>query len=190
MAYKKLSFHLKSAVPLLMHRGGLADPMDPVAREMKKISGKRGKTEADLVQLARLEWFGGLYVDEDNRPCIPGDVVEATLVVAARKIKRGKQAEAGIMCNGNFPLVYDGPQKLEELYEDARFRFTKGVKVQRNRVMRTRPRFNEWEATILVEYDPELLNPDEVAQIFKRAGDEVGFCDWRPKFGRFVVVDD
>jgi hypothetical protein len=190
VAYKTLSFHLKSESPLLMHRGGLADPMDPFAQQMKRISGKRDKTEADFMEMARIEWYGGLYADENQHPCLPGEVVEATLINAAKKIKRGKQAQAGIICPGNFPLVYDGPDNLDELWEDARFRFTTGVRVQRNRVMRTRPRFNEWQVKIDVQYDPQLLNPSEVTAIVKRSGEEIGFGDWRPKFGRFIVVDD
>ena len=86
--------------------------MDAFARQMKQISGKRDKTEADFMELARVEWFGGLCVDDQQRPCIPGEVVEATLINAAKKIKRGKQAQAGMMCPGNFPLIYDGPQAL------------------------------------------------------------------------------
>ena len=62
--------------------------------------------------------------------------------------------------------------------------------MQRNRMMRTRPRFNEWQVKIDVQYDPQLLNPSEVAAIVRRAGEEVGFCDWRPKFGRFSIQDD
>lgn len=170
-----------------MHRGGLADPMDPIARDMKRISGKRDKTDADFEELARLEWYGGLYIDEEKHPCIPGEVVEATLINAAKKIKRGKQAQAGLICPGNFPLIYDGPTELSELWEDSRFRLTSGVRVQRNRVMRTRPRFSEWAVKINVQYDPQMLNPNEVSEIVRRAGEEIGFCDWRPKFGRFVV---
>jgi hypothetical protein len=173
-----------------MHRGGLADPTDSFAQQMKRISGKRDKTEADFLELARVEWFGGLCVDDNQHPCIPGEVVEATLINAAKKIKRGKQAQAGMMCPGNFPLIYDGPQNLDKLWEDPRFHLTTGVKVQRNRIMRTRPRFNEWEVKIDVQFDPQMLNPSEIEAIVKRAGEEVGFCDWRPKFGRFSVVDD
>jgi hypothetical protein len=190
VAYKTLSFHLQGVSPLLMHRGGLADPMDYFAQQMKRISGKRDKTEADFMEMARIEWFGGMYADENDHPCLPGEIIEATLINAAKKIKRGKQAQAGILCTGNFPLMYDGPQTLEELWELAPYRLTCGVRVQRNRIMRTRPRFNEWQVKIDVQYDPQLLNPSEVAAIVKRAGEEIGFGDWRPKFGRFKIQDD
>jgi hypothetical protein len=190
VAYKTLSFHLRGESPLLMHRGGLADPMDPFAQQMKRISGKRDKTEADFRELARIEFFGGIYVDEHQQPCLPGEVVEATLINAAKKSKRGIQAKAGIICPGNFPLIYDGPKSIEELWEDSQFRLTTGVIIKRNRIMRTRPRFQEWEVKIHVSYDQQLLNPSEIAGFVKRAGEEIGFCDWRPKFGRFTVVDD
>jgi hypothetical protein len=169
-----------------MHRGGLADPLDTFAQSIKKISGKRNKTDADYAEIARLEWYGGLYVDEQQRPCLPAEVVEGTLINAAKKIKRGMQAKAGLLCPSSFPLIYNGPISIDDLWLDIRFRLRSPVIVQRNRVMRTRPMFPEWSVTIDVHYDPSLLNESEVHEIVNRAGEEVGFGDWRPKFGRFV----
>lgn len=169
-----------------MHRGGLANPLDPIAQQMRKISQKRDKTEADLEELARLEWYGGLCT-EQGKPCIPGEVVEATFIVAAKKKKRGRQAQAGVLCPSNYPLIYEGPTELEALWQDPTFRLTTGVRVQRNRVMRTCPRFWPWGCMIEIHYDPRLLNEREILDILMLAGEEVGFCDWRPKFGRFRV---
>ena len=186
MAYKSLSFKLIGASPLLCHNGQLADPMNEMARRMKKVSGKKDKTDADFEELARLEWYGGLYLD-GGKPCLPGELIEATLVNAAKKQKRGKQAQAGLLCPSNYLLEYDGPSDLEALWELPDFRLTCGVRVQRNRVQRTRPRFLPWAITIEVQYDPLMLNENDVRGIVQRAGSDIGFGDWRPKFGRFTV---
>jgi hypothetical protein len=167
-----------------MHNGQLADPLNYFTKEMKKVSGKRAKTEADFEQMARIEFLGGLYL-ADGEPCIPGELIEAAFTEAARKRKRGQQAKAGILADGMFPLMYDGPRKPEELWQNEAFRLTTGVKVQRNRIMRTRPLFREWVADIHIDYQPSILNKSEVMDVAALMGAEVGLGDWRPKFGRF-----
>src|SRR5512147_548873 len=107
MAYQVRKYKLTGVVPLLMHNGQLANPINPIVKDIKKISGKRDKTEADLEELARLEWYGSLYLDE-GRPCIPGEVLEATFLAGSKKKKKGPQAKAGVFCDQNFPLVYNG----------------------------------------------------------------------------------
>ena len=189
MAYQSLRFCLISAAPLLCPNGQLANPLNEIAHQMKKISGKRQKTEADLEELARLEWYGSLYLDDGQQPCLPGEVLEAAFVHAARRQKRGTQAQAGIICPANYPLEYDGPSTLEELWQQPEFRLTVPVRVKNNRVMRTRPRFPTWAAIIEVQYDDALLNANEVREIMQRAGSEIGLGDWRPRFGRFQVEE-
>jgi hypothetical protein len=189
MAYQTLPFRLISAAPLLCHNGQLADPLNDLARQMKKISGKRNKTDTDLEELARLEWYGSLYLDDGRRPCLPGEVLEAAFVEAAKRQRRGKQAQAGILCPSNYLLEYDGPVNLDELWERPEFRLTVRVRVKQNRVMRPRPRFPTWAATIEVQYDPALLNANEVREIVQRTGSEVGLGDWRPRFGRFEAQE-
>jgi hypothetical protein len=186
MNYEKLSFRLRSVSPLLMHSGQLADPLNPHTKAMKAISGKRKKTEADFAQLAKLEWFGSLYL-HDGAPCLPGEVIEAGLIEAARKMRRGQEAKAGIISDGFFALDYDGPRDPEALWADIRFRFSTGVRVQRNRVIRTRPRFDEWTATVEVDYLPDQLNPAEVTDMMRTLGRIIGIGDWRPRFGRFEL---
>jgi len=188
MSNKSLNFRIVGVSPLLMHNGQLADPLNSFAQAMKKVSGKRSKTDADYVELARLEWYGGLYVC-NGAPCIPGEVLEASFVAAARKSKRGKQAQAGLMCPGNYPLEYVGPKELDQLWENPEFRLTVGVRISNSRVMRTRPRFQEWSSEIQVVFDDSVLNEREVNEIVKIAGEGVGLMDWRPKFGRFEIVE-
>jgi hypothetical protein len=136
--------------------------------------------------MARLEFLGSLYV-QNQEPCIPGEMFEAALVEAAKKIKRGQQAKAGIVCYGNFPLAYDGPHSPNDLWEDQRFRLVVGVRIQRNKVMRTRPIFRDWAAEVSVDFMPDQLNKSEIEEMVRTAGIVIGIGDWRPKFGRFAI---
>ncbi len=187
MSYKSLRFKIAGVSPLLMHNGQLSDPLNEWSKAMKRVSGKRAKTDADLEELSRLEWYGSLYT-EGGLPCLPGYVIEAAITNAARKSKRGKQAQAGVICPGNYPLMYDAMGTLDELWGAANHRLKVPVRVGQARVIRTRPKFDNWSAEIEVMYDPSQLNDQDIREILVICGEAVGLGDWRPKFGRFDVV--
>lgn len=173
-----------------MHNGRLAAQDDPYARKMKEISSNRKKTDADYEEMARLEFLGGLYLNENDEPCIPGYVFEATIIGrggAARKERMGKESAAAFWVQEDTPLLYDGPRKPEELWEDKRFVSKALVNIQKNKVTRTRPIFKNWSADITVEFDPSLLNEEDVRRWIEVAGQQVGLMDWRPRYGRFSV---
>ena len=185
--YKSISLTIEGAVPLLMHNGSMADPLNQFPREIKKISGKRDKTEADHEEIGRLEFLGSLWLS-GGAPCIPGEAIEAAIVAGAKKKKRGNQAKAGIICPDMYPLIYDGPRDPLELWADERFRLRVGAKVGQARIMRTRPRFDNWKCNIKIEFMPSLLNESEVRDIAETVGLIIGIGDWRPRFGRFLLT--
>lgn len=185
--YATYQCRIVGATPLLMHNGLLADPINEITKLMKQVSGKRDKTEADFAELSRLEWFGGLYT-QDGLPCLPGEMLEAMLLEAAKKKKKGVQTKAGLIVPHNAMLEYPGPQDIDEMWASKQFLHKIGVRVQRNKVIRTRPIFKEWAATIEIHYLPSLLNKSDVEGFVEVGGQIVGLGDWRPKFGRFSVV--
>jgi len=190
---KKLHFTIVGEAPLLMHNGRLADRDDPYSRKMSEISSKRSKTDADYEELARMEFLGGLYLDENEQPCIPGYVFEACIIGkggAARKERMGKEAAAAVWVLDDAPLEYDGPRDPQELWQDKRFISQSLVRVQRNTVKRTRPRFKEWQANVTVEFNENLVDETDVRRWIEVAGEQVGLMDWRPRFGRFRVEWD
>jgi hypothetical protein len=172
--------------PLLMHAGRLADPLDEIAGDLAKITGKRNKTRADHEEIARVEWHGSLWLYESH-PCIPAEAVEASFIAAARAKRKAKQARAGLMVMGPSLLVYDGPSELNELWNNPAFRLRHPVRIGNARTMRTRPRFNAWRADVVATFLPTLLDRTEALEIFKIAGAQEGLGDWRPKYGRFSV---
>lgn len=184
--YQTLKFKITGVAPLLLHNGRLADPLDPITQAIKKISGKRNKTDADHLEMSRLEWLGSLYRENGNI-VLPGYVVEAGLINGAKKIKRGESAKAGMFCEKDFPIQYDGPKDVDELWKDENFRLKAGVRVQRARCMRTRPKFDPWSAEIEVTFDDQILNAGEIEEFVRICGNQLGLCDWRPRYGRFVA---
>jgi hypothetical protein len=168
----------------------LANPLNPIVKEQKKISGKRGKTEADLEELARLEFIGGIYYSNNSGVILPAEVLEAAINGGARKFKEGMSAKAGLVVMEHAKLEFDGDDLTpQELYDDKdnRFKFQKMVTVSRARILRTRPIFNDWSANIEVTYEDTVCDTSQVYKWLKKAGEIVGLCDWRPRYGRFSV---
>ncbi len=57
------------------------------------------------------------------------------------------------------------------------------------RVMRTRPRFDNWEVKFQLQLFPSEINPSDIQQALESAAMLIGMGDYRPKFGRFALVD-
>lgn len=188
MSYQELTFKITGVAPLIQHNGQTADPLNPHSKSIAEITGKRKKTDADHREVARREWYAGLYL-YNGEPCIPFQMLESALVAGGKKEKRGPDAKAGLLVAQHAPLEYDGPRKPEELWEDERFRLRVPVKVGTSKVMRTRPMFDGWSATITIKFLPTMLNPKDVRSFLVTVGEQVGLGDWRPRFGRFVVAD-
>ena len=187
-AYRTFRCRITGASPLLMHNGQLADPLNAHAKAMSQVAAKRKKTEADHAQLADLEFRGSLYL-ASGEPCIPAEMIEAALIRAAGQQRNSAKAKAGLVVRDDLRLEYDGPKDPRVLCADPRFRLRCGVRVGTSRVMRTRPRFPDWAADLVVDYLPSLLNEHDVRRFTVVAGEQVGVGDWRPRFGRFLVEE-
>lgn len=186
--YEHVEFTIRGVAPLLCHNGQLADPLNPFAIALKEVTGKRKKTEADHIEMGRLEFLGGLYVDEKGAPCIPGLNIEAMLIDAAKKSKMGPAAKAGIISDGNWPITYEGPKSPEKMWASGNFKDRRGVGVQGSTVIRTRPIFRNWSLTFTVSFLPALLNKKDITDFLATAGQIIGLGDFVPRFGRFEVA--
>ena len=156
------------------------------AKAIKKISDKRKKTEADHLEMGRLEWHGSLYLHE-GAPCIPLYAIKATLLRAATTLRKGPKVKAGVVCEAHAPLLYDGPTDPKELWEDERFRFRSTKALNGRRVVRTRPMFFPWSADVIIVFNDEAINPGEVDELMAIAGHTIGLLEERPEYGRFRV---
>lgn len=186
------AIRLTGVSPLLCHNGQTADPRNSYAKAMKAVSGKRNKTDADLDELARLEWLAGLYRHRD-RLVIPDHVLESAFIAGAKKSKRGPQAKCGLfftehaqLSAAGMPDVIDN-ESLDQMFQSGEFALTVGVKVGMSKVMRTRPIFRDWSCIVTMQYDPDVLNLRDVQEVATDAGRLVGIGDWRPKHGRFFA---
>lgn len=187
---KEITFHIRGIAPLLMHSGQLANPLNPLVKEMKVLTGQRKKTDDTHLELSRLEFRAGLYLNAAGQVVIPSEVLESCIIEGAKKAKLGKAFKSAIAVQDDAVLDYGKQLTPEEMWSKPEaFVDVRGVKVGTSRVMRTRPIFRTWQLMFEVIFDGDQINAENVVQAVSDAGRQVGLCDYRPKFGRFEIVE-
>ncbi len=168
---KNVEVRLKGLSALLMHRY----PLEPI----EAIEKKPPEEQAEIAAYRTPE--GELYV--------PGVAVQRAIIDAAVFSKgkgRSTLQKVAAAC------ILISPERLglgTRTYEvDARpvvMPTTKG------RVVRYRPRLDDWEITFDLEWDENLLTEAQVRKLVDDMGSRVGLLDFRPArkgpFGRCIV---
>jgi hypothetical protein len=168
---------------LLLHNNQLADPLNRISKDIKQISSKRKKTDADYLEMGHLEFLGSFYLNKKGEPVIPARVVKGVLKRGAKKVSEKPRVEEGIIVDEDFPIIYNGPKDIERLWEQRdKFALMAPVKIGKSTVTRTRPKFEEWQLLVSIDYDPDVLNAEDIDRYFIKAP---GFGDWIPEYGRF-----
>ena len=187
---KKLNLKVTGIVPLLEHDVTLANPFHPLAIEIKKFTGKRTKTEDDYVKIAKIEWFTGLYYKangKENGYFIKSECFEGTFTAAAKTFKKGTEFKRSVSIIDNPVLIFPDWQKTpEQLFEIVEYKDYRPVKIGNKKVMRCRPKFNEWSCDVTVLYNDKNIDEEHLKEIILKS-QEFGICDYRPKYGRFNV---
>ncbi|KKL91090.1 hypothetical protein LCGC14_1898150 [marine sediment metagenome] len=178
---KKIKVEIKGETALLMNSpASMIEEQTGMkkATHMKTRTRKDAEKEAD--KLAYRKSNGELYI-----PC---EAVKGTLLGASSYKKIGKYTAKPIMAAG----VQISPEKIGlgiKKYElDIRT-----VVIQRNRVVKIRPKIENWKASFEIEYDETLIgNPEMIKEILEEAGKRVGLLDFRPQktgnFGKFKIT--
>lgn len=184
---RERSYTIRGVAPLVMHNEQLADPLNKWTKLVAEISKKRNKTEDDLAEMSRREWFGGLYYDNEMGVHVPERCLERLLRDAAAKEKRGRDVLSALIVTDAAKLVYKGPKEPDALWKSGDFLLRATVGQNGKRIVRSRPIFREWSLTFTVNYDETVLQASDIDRFMEVAGRLVGLMDWRPKNGRFVV---
>ena len=186
--------------PLLMHNERLMDPLDSYTRALAKVTGKRKKTEADHLEIGRLEFMGGLYttipmeadepVADGLRLSYPTQNVVRSIQAGATKQKLGRAVQRGVFPLEMFgDLTFDGDENIGDpdlLWKLGTFSLRKGVGVGQSKVMRTRGIFLDWTLTCHVEVDAAQVDLDQLEAALEQSGRYYGIGDYRPLHGRFT----
>ena len=87
-------------------------------------------------------------------------------------------------------IPFDYGEKLSktELIQNYEYRDTRVMTVQRSKILRTRPRFDQWKIAFTIIYNEEKIDLETIVNAMEYAGQYVGLCDSRPKYGKFVAI--
>jgi len=189
MTVTAIKIECTGTAPLLMHSDRLVDEFDPLVRKIKEVNAKKtNKTDEDKLYVRRLEWEAGMYWSEATGPYIPGANIKRSIQEVAKKSKNGKNVLKALHpWEGEIRLEYDGPRNPQDMWNDGRFVDTRSVTVQRNKILRTRPRFDHWSFETALLVDKSVLNIEDLHQWIATAGIMEGLGDYRPTFGRFQL---
>lgn len=190
MGVRQVSMLCTGTTPLLMHNVQLASPLNPYAKELKRINGKRSKTDEDRFAVARVEFEGGMYFEEGIGPYLPGPNVKASLIEGAKVKRMGVKIKRGVtVTDFKCPLIYQGPRTVEALWGDGKSEFVdmRPVTVQTSKVDRCRPYFRDWKIEATVLLDEGALDYSDFEEIAMLAGAMAGLGDYRSVYGRYSV---
>lgn len=206
MKFQSQKFRITGLTPLLMHCGQTADPLNPFAKLLKRLSdlAKKNKTDEAIERLGQAEWWAGLYLDippvidgetilanPGTKVVIPAHVLDSALRDGARVCRNGKQICAGCLLDGDGTFKYEGPKDLTTLVGNPEFHYRVAVRVGQAKVIRSRPMFKSWSCEFSLTYDADVVKLDTIAQAWADAGRMTGIGDWRPgaprggSWGRF-----
>lgn len=187
---KKFAVTTRGIQPLLMKSARGIDPTDPMVKQIKSFTSKKTKkTDSDLLEIDRLDFLISLYWN-GQYVYVPDVNILGSLRDGAKANRRGREVQAGVdVLEIEVPLLYDGPKTPEELYTqkwvDRRSISNAG---SGGRVMRTRPRFNQWGLSFTLVIDEHVASPDDMKAALEHAGLRCGIGDYRPRFGRYEVT--
>jgi len=186
---KTLELVLTGTLPLIMHNGQLADPLNQWSKEIAKFSSIRGRTDEQTMEMRKMEWMGSLYLDEKGVVSIPGANVLGCLVDGAKKTKHGQAVKRGVVISQEFyPLIHEGPKNVENLYADGRFVDMRPVKLNKaSTVIRTRPIFRHWSVAVTFFISEDEISVEDCIDSMRYGGERKGMMDYRPSYGRFSV---
>lgn len=188
----ELHIQLTGTKPILLHNERLANPLDPIVQELKKITGKRNKTEEDYVRMMELEMQGGIYETPEGLLGVPTGNVWKSIQEGAKANKRGKDIDRALtFADVIEPLEQDGAKVRADDFlhqDDPSPVFYRSVVIQGKRTMRARPLVRQWSTTHHFDLATDVIDVGVVEVALARAGRYVGLCDWRPRYGTYEWV--
>jgi hypothetical protein len=185
---KSIAIRITGKAPFLMHSDRFANPLDPLAKAHKELTGKRKKTDDDHVAIARSEFIGGCYWNKQSGFFLPAQNLDACLINAAKLQKLGVKFKQGVqVVEDELTFIGYENKNPDQLWENPDYIDCRGVKVGTAKIMRYRPIFRRWSMNATIAVNEEVVNINEVKKAVTDAGALIGLGDYRPRFGRFTV---
>ena len=172
-----VSVTIEGSAPLLFHR------WDNEAIEEKAKAKKNSKAKKE----DNVESF--VYRNNDGEICIPGEYLRQSIIQAAKfksDPRSPRKSAADLFKAGIASLTELASLGVKEWdYLDRR-----RVMIQRNGITRVRPAmYKGWRAEFYIQvFTPEYIDSTLLNEMLIHAGRLIGIGDFRPSYGRFMVI--
>ena len=128
------------------------------------------------------------YRDPETRELyVPGTAIQRALVNGATFSKKGRATLQKVVAACVFVTPEYCGLGTTEYRLDSR-----PVVIQKARIVRHRPRLDDWATQFTLEYDETLLSEPQMRRVVDDTGARVGLLDFNPvhkgPFGRFMVT--
>ena len=173
---EKYKVEIRGTRPLLMNscKHMIDEKENNLARAKKRLTPKE---EAKKL----------LYLDKEENIIVPAQTVLACLRKSATNFKvpgRGKKTFKDFIYAG----VKIEPREISLVTKNRWETDLQAVVIERARIIKARPRFDEWELNFETEILDVIITPITLKEILVDAGKYNGLLDFRPLFGLFEVI--
>ena len=157
---------------------------DPEAEFLGAIYHFKPGRYSDTTELTRLT--------KATRYGFPANAFKKAMVRACKVVDGVAMADARIC----FFVVGDSGDLVEIKTDELPTMQTDSVRIGMGKTtLAYRPLFTDWTATLTVEFDGDVFQPDDIINLIKKAGIQVGVGERRPEkegntFGRWTVLTD
>lgn len=188
MSLERFRFQISGVTPILMNCPlNMKRPGSDAAAKVRKIPGP----DEEAASL--------LYRNADGTVYGPAGFKSA-IATAAKGMKFGKLGAPGVIKGSVFVPI--DSERIQLFNPRTKKPLTdKDYTVDSRRavipssgagIVKSRPRFEEWCCIAELDIETDFITPDAVLGLLKKAGQTVGYLDYRPEcggsFGRFVAV--
>lgn len=188
---QSVTLNLIGQSAMLLHSDRGSNPIAPDTIAHKALTNKKKKTEEDHITIARSEYMMCFY--QNTGPiAVPSVNVKSTLVEGARLHKLGTAFNRCVLIlEDALTIEHSGPSDRAKMWEMPTCVDCRSVRVGTARLMRYRPRLNDWRLSVNVIFDETIVERAQIIAAAENAGRYIGIGDYRPAkggpFGRFLV---
>lgn len=152
---------------------------------------KKGIDKSKIEEWEEQNWERKLYTDNNGNIILPDTYIIGSLRKGAFASnlqlakKKGKSTISKSFIDSNL-LIEESP-----IIENVKVNpFLSNVKIGQATVMSIRPKIDKgWTASFEIYDLNEMFSKTELMRLFDFCGKFVGLGDWRPKYGRYKVLE-
>lgn len=182
---KRMDVEIRGTAPLLIHR---FDETAESEKKTRKIEVNRRDPREEATKCAYIAKDGTFYFNAFAIPGCMGNAGASHKQRGSRKTLRFVVPSA-VRMEVDAVTILNGKGPAKDFEVDSR---PVTIPATKGRVMRHRPRFDQWGAKFVLLVNDDMIAVETAHQLLNEAGEQVGIGDFRPEkrgpFGTFRVT--